>query len=166
MPPSISTRSHRQGRAIYSHGQNLEISPNPFARAIACSANMVFGSSSRRQPPPVAGLRRRQPEFYPAVAAIASPRRARVWTQSLCYPRLIPSTLYSYGFLPRLKHFYPANVIRRLDEIQIFRVRFPSKPSRTHRVEKLGLTDLAYAIALVTLGLTDSSISVLPRSSS
>ena len=43
-------------------GKNLEISPNPFARAIACSANLVSGSSARRQPPPVAGLRRRQRE--------------------------------------------------------------------------------------------------------
>ena len=66
-------------------GKNLEISPNPFARAIACSANLVSGSSPRRQPPPVAGLRRRQREFYPAVAAVASLRRTRVWTRSLCY---------------------------------------------------------------------------------
>ena len=85
VPPSCSTRSHRQGRAIYSHGQNLEISPNPFARAIACSANVVSGSSSRRQPPPVAGLCHRQREFCPAVAAVASLRRTRVWTRSLCY---------------------------------------------------------------------------------
>ena len=47
-------------------------------------------------------------------------------------------------------------IVRSLDVIQIFRVRFPPKPSRTHRVEKLGLTDLAYAIALVTLGLTEN----------
>ena len=55
-----------------------------------------------------------------------------------------------------MKLFYPAKVVHRLDVIQIFRVRFPPKPSRTHRVEKLGLTDLAYAIALVTLGLTEN----------
>ena len=66
-------------------GKNLEISPNPFARAIACSANLVSGSSPRRQPPPVAGLRRRQRKFNPAVAAVASLRRTRVWTRSLCY---------------------------------------------------------------------------------
>ena len=54
-------------------GKILEISPNPFARAIACSANLVFGSSTRRQLPPVAGLRRRQREFCPTVAAVASP---------------------------------------------------------------------------------------------
>ena len=65
---------------IYNHGQNLEISLNPFARAIACSALEVSGSSSRRQQPPVAGLRRRQRDFCPAVAAVASPRRTRVWT--------------------------------------------------------------------------------------
>ena len=41
-------------------GKNLEISPNPFARAIARSAIRVSGSSPRRQPPPVAGLHRRQ----------------------------------------------------------------------------------------------------------
>ena len=53
-------------------GKILEISPNPFARAIACSALVVSGSSSRRQQPPVAGLCRRQREFCPAVAAVAS----------------------------------------------------------------------------------------------
>ena len=57
--------------------------------------------------------------------------------------------------MPQLKLFYPAKVVHILDEIQIFRVRFPPKPSQTHQVEKLGLTDLAYAIALVTLGLTE-----------
>ena len=41
-------------------GKNLEISPNPFARAIARSAYVVSGSSPCRQQPPVAGLRRRQ----------------------------------------------------------------------------------------------------------
>ena len=41
-------------------GKNLEISPNLFARAIARSAIRVSGLSPRRQPPPVAGLRRRQ----------------------------------------------------------------------------------------------------------
>ena len=41
-------------------GKNLEISPNLFACAIACSASKVSGSSPRRQPPPVAGLRHRQ----------------------------------------------------------------------------------------------------------
>ena len=53
-------------------GKNLEISPNPFARAIASSANLVSGSSPCCQPPPVAGLRRRQRKFNPAVAAVAS----------------------------------------------------------------------------------------------
>ena len=66
-------------------GKILEISPNPFARVIACSALVVSGSSSRRQQPPVAGICRRQHEFCPAVAAVASPRRTRVWTWSLCY---------------------------------------------------------------------------------
>ena len=37
-------------------GKNLEISPNLFARAIACSASMVSWSSPHCQPPPVAGL--------------------------------------------------------------------------------------------------------------
>ena len=46
-------------------GKNLEISPNPFARAIACSTNLVSGSSPCRQPPPVAGLRRRQRNSTP-----------------------------------------------------------------------------------------------------
>lgn len=41
-------------------GKNLEISPNLFAHAIALSAIRVSWSSPRRQPPPVAGLRRRQ----------------------------------------------------------------------------------------------------------
>ena len=41
-------------------GKILEISPNPFAREIARSASQISGSSPRRQPPPVAGLRRRQ----------------------------------------------------------------------------------------------------------
>ena len=61
VPPSCSTRSHRQGRAIYiATGKILEISPKPFARARARSAIVVSGSSPRRQQPPVAGLRRRQ----------------------------------------------------------------------------------------------------------
>ena len=46
-------------------GKNLEISPNPFARAIACSTNVVSGSSTRRQPPPVTGLHRRQRNSTP-----------------------------------------------------------------------------------------------------
>ena len=46
-------------------GKNLEISPNPFARAIPRSANVVSGSSPRRQPPPVAGLHRRQRNSTP-----------------------------------------------------------------------------------------------------
>ena len=34
VPPSCSTRSHQQGRAIYTHGQKFgKLSPNPFARA-------------------------------------------------------------------------------------------------------------------------------------
>ena len=66
-------------------GKNLEIPLNPFARAIARSASKVSGSSSRRQQPPVAGLHRHQQDFCPAVAAVASPRRTRVWTWSLCY---------------------------------------------------------------------------------
>ena len=66
-------------------GKSLEISLKPFARAIARSAIVVSGSSPRRQPPPVAGLRRRQWEFYPAIAVVASLRRTRVWTRSLCY---------------------------------------------------------------------------------
>ena len=66
-------------------GKILEISLNPFARAIACSALVVSGSSSRRQPPPVAGLRRHQRKFNPAVVAVASLCRTRVWTRSLCY---------------------------------------------------------------------------------
>ena len=92
--PIWTIRSHRVATTVYSFasrchrvvplghtdrvglyivtGKNLEISPNPFARAIACSALVVSGSSSRRQPPPVAGLLRRQREFYPTVAAIAS----------------------------------------------------------------------------------------------
>ena len=41
-------------------GKILEISPNPFARAIACSAPEVSGSSPRRQQHPVAGLCHRQ----------------------------------------------------------------------------------------------------------
>ena len=58
--------------------------------------------------------------------------------------------------LATIETLLSSQVIRRLDEIQNFRVRFPPKPSRTHRVEKLGLADLAYAIALVTLGLTEN----------
>ena len=46
-------------------GKNLETSPNPFARAIARSASKVSGSSPCRQPPPVAGLRRRQRNSTP-----------------------------------------------------------------------------------------------------
>ena len=64
--------------------------------------------------------------------------------------------MYFYQILPRLQLLYPAKVVLRLEEIQIFRVNFPPKPSWTHRVEKLGLTNLAYAIALVTLGLTEN----------
>ena len=61
VPPSCSTRSHRQGRAIYiATDKILEISPKPFARATARSAIVVSRLSPRRQQPPVAGLRRRQ----------------------------------------------------------------------------------------------------------
>ena len=56
--------TNRVGRYILT-GKILEISPNPFARAIACSANVVSGSSPRCQPPPVAGLRRRQRNSSP-----------------------------------------------------------------------------------------------------
>ena len=49
---------------------------------------------------------------------------------------------------------------RRLGYFENFRVRFPPKPSRTHRVEKLGPTDLAYAIAQVRLGLAENYLSV------
>ena len=46
-------------------GKNLEIPPNPFARAIARSASKVSGSSPCRQPPPVAGFCRRQRNSTP-----------------------------------------------------------------------------------------------------
>ena len=46
-------------------------------------------------------------------------------------------------------------MILRIDVIWKFRVRFPPKPSWTHRLEKLGPTDLALAIAQVRLGLTE-----------
>ena len=52
----------------------------------------------------------------------------------------------------------PISVIPR----SLSRSRFPPKPSRTHRVEKLGPTDLAYAIAQVRLGLTENYLSVWP----
>ena len=80
--PIWTIRSHRVATTVYSFasrchrvvplghtdrvglyivtGKNLEISPNPFARAIARSASRVSGSSPHRQPPPVAGLRCRQ----------------------------------------------------------------------------------------------------------
>ena len=48
----------------------------------------------------------------------------------------------------------------RLGLIQKFRIRFPPNSSRTDRVEKLGPIDLANAIALVTLGLTENYKSV------
>ena len=65
---SYASRCHRvvplghtdRVRLYISKGQNLEISSNSFARAIACSANVVSRSSPRRQQPPVAGLHRRQ----------------------------------------------------------------------------------------------------------
>ena len=87
--PIWTFRSHRVATTVYSFasrchrvvplghtdrvglytvtGKNLEISPNPFARAIACSALVVSGSSSRRQPPPVAGLRRRRRNSTPSL---------------------------------------------------------------------------------------------------
>ena len=80
--PIWNFRSHRVAVTVYSYasrchrvvplghtdrvglyivmGKILEISPNPFTRAIARSASKVSGSSPHRQPPPVAGLRRRQ----------------------------------------------------------------------------------------------------------
>ena len=87
MQPIWNIRSHRVATTVYSFasrchrvvplghtdrvglyivtGKNLEISPNPFARAIACSANVVSGSSPRRQPPPIAGLRHCQRNSTP-----------------------------------------------------------------------------------------------------
>ena len=61
VPPSCSTRSHRQCQAIYIHGQFLENflqNSSP-----AHSLHYLPGSPDRpphRQPPPVAGLPRRQ----------------------------------------------------------------------------------------------------------
>src|SRR3954469_9807332 len=85
--PIWTIRSHRVAITVYSFasrchrvvplghtdrvglyidtGKNLEISPNLFARAIARSADVVTGSSSRCQQPPVAGLRRRQQKSTP-----------------------------------------------------------------------------------------------------
>ena len=46
-------------------GKILETSPKPLRPRIARSASRVSGSSPHRQPPPVAGLRRRQRESSP-----------------------------------------------------------------------------------------------------
>ena len=66
-------------------GRILEISPKPLCPrdSLLCPRGLriVFSppaASSRWSPSP-------STEFYPAVAAVASLRRTRVWTRSLCY---------------------------------------------------------------------------------
>ena len=92
---SYSSRCHRvvplghtdRVRLYICTGQILEISPTSFARAQPALPPWVSGSSSSS---PAASSRwspSPSMEFYPAVAAIASLRRTRVWTRSLCYPQ-------------------------------------------------------------------------------
>src|SRR3954469_4303974 len=85
VPPSCSTRSHRQGRAIYRHGQKFGNFSEPLRPrdSSLCQRGLriVFSpqaASSHWSPSPSTGIN-------PAVAAIVSLRRTRVWTRSLCY---------------------------------------------------------------------------------
>ena len=69
VPPSCSTQSHRQGRAIYSHGQNFGNFSEVFSPAL--SPLCLPGSPDRpprRQLPPAAGLRHRQRESSPPLS--------------------------------------------------------------------------------------------------
>ena len=72
VPPSCSTRSHRQGRAIYSHGQkfgNFSKTLRPRNSSLCLQGLRIVSSSPaascRWSPPP-------STEFNPAVATIAS----------------------------------------------------------------------------------------------
>src|SRR3954469_8625080 len=85
VPPSRSTRSHRQGRAIYRHGQKFGNFSEPVRprHSSLCRRGLriVFSppaASSRWFPSP-------STEITSAVAAVASLRQTRVWTRSLCY---------------------------------------------------------------------------------
>ena len=65
VPPSCSTRSHRQGHDIYTVGSKFGNSSKTSARACPALPPRVSGSSSHRQRPPAAGLRRRQRNSTP-----------------------------------------------------------------------------------------------------
>ena len=73
VPPSCFTRSHRQGRAIYRHGQKFwnfsELLRPRDSSLCHHGLRMVsssLGASCRWSPPP-------STDFVPAVAAVASP---------------------------------------------------------------------------------------------
>src|SRR3954469_1717349 len=85
VPPSCSTRSHRQGRAIHRHGQKFGNFSEPLRPrdSSLCQRGLRIVSSlpaasSHWSPSP-------STEFNPTIAAVARLRRTRVWTRSLCY---------------------------------------------------------------------------------
>ena len=162
VPPSCSTRSHRQGQDINTHGSNFgnsseNLSPMHILLCRLRSSDRLLVTS----------------DLLPLVSAAVNGNLRRCCHHSELTAELgyefdpfmmfltpILSTKQMPCSLPRMRSSCPAKMSFSLDLIKKIRVRFPPDSSRTDRVVEISLTDLAQAIALALFGLTETCESV------